>query len=97
MKNILRIIFLMIALPVVVFEYIILVWFWGGADTFNFFATPLTYIIYLLISVYLKKKLKNNNIDNLLYNVTIAITLPILSMFTVWIMAMVFGVSIIIQ
>lgn len=48
MKQIISFAFWLVLLPIILFEYFVLFWFWGGADTFNLFVTPLVFGIYLV-------------------------------------------------
>ncbi len=47
MKKFVRSAGLILLFPVVVFEYFVLFWFWGGAGAFNFFATPVAFVLYM--------------------------------------------------
>ncbi len=96
-KKFLYAIFLIITLPVVVFEYIYLIVFWGAADVFNFFAIPVNYIMYLLVLLYLKRKIIISKANNWMYNIVIAIVVPLLSVISVYVIAMIIGIDIKVQ
>lgn len=85
-----------ITIPVVLFEYFVLLWFWGGSDIFNLISTPIVYIAYLIIIILIKKKIKPKNSSYLLIEISSAIILPILTMATVWLLALFLGVEIVI-
>lgn len=85
-----------VSVPVALFEYFVLVWFWSGAGIFNLILTPLIFIIYLIIIMYLKKKCKIRNLLLLHTKLFTTLILPLLTIITVWLFAFLLGIKIII-
>ena len=95
-QKVINIILFVIATPLILFEYFILFWFWGGADVFNLFVTPLAFIGYTFFLNHLKKKINIKDSLAFLLKILLIIILPILTMITVWGIAFVFGIDIVI-
>ncbi len=91
------IILLLIALPIMLFEYFVLFWFWGGAGIFNFFTTPIVFAVYLVGLVHLKKKLRVEPLINMVIKILLTAIVPILTIATVWLLALLFGIDVVIQ
>ncbi len=96
-QRIINILLYIAIVPIVLYEYFVLFWFWGGADTFNFILTPVIFAIYLIAILYLKKKIKVKSSLDLLVKLFYVLILPILTIVTVWLFALLFGINIIIQ
>lgn len=96
-QRIINIILFVVTVPIVLFEYFILFWFWGGADAFNFISTPIIFVIYLIAIMYLKKKINVKSSMTLLVRIISVVILPVLTIFTVWVFAILFGMNILIQ
>ena len=93
-QKIINILLCMTIIPIVLFEYFVLFWFWGGADAFNFISTPIIFFIYLIAIMYLKKRI--NLKGSLVFFVSFfsMVILPILTIFTVRVFALLFGINI---
>ncbi len=91
-----NIIIYVVSVPIVIFEYFVLFWFWGGADVFNFILTPVIFVIYLITILYLKKKIKVKSTIALPVKLIYILILPILTIVTVCLFAILFGINIII-
>jgi len=85
-----------VSAPIVLFEYFVLFWFWGGADAFNFILTPVVFGIYLIVILFLNKKNRVRSSLTLLVKLIYVLILPILTIVTVWLFAIIFGINIII-
>lgn len=96
-QQIINIILCVAIVPIVLFEYFVLFWFWGGADAFNFISTPIIFVIYLIAIMYLKKKINVKNSLTLLVRIVSVVILPVLTILTVWIFALLLGINILIQ
>lgn len=96
MKKTSNIIICAVSVPIVLFEYLILLWFWGGADVFNFILTPVIFAIYLIGLIYFKKRIKVKAFLDFLIKVLIVISLPILTIASVRIFALLLGINIMI-
>jgi len=48
-------------LPVALYEYIILFWFWGGDGIFCFIAVPFAYILYIILHLVVLKKIEKTS------------------------------------
>lgn len=97
MQKFFRNILLMMIYFMIAFEYFVFIWFWAGADVFNLLVTPLCFIFYLLIFIYIKKKLRGYKISIFVINNAIAVIVPLLSAVSVIVIAKIFGINIIIQ
>lgn len=55
-----NIILYIVSVPIALFEYFVLFWFWSGDGVFTLILTPLTFITYLILIwlMYFKKKIK---------------------------------------
>lgn len=93
MKRIVYFAVLFLLAPLILFEYFVLFWFWGGADAFNFFATPITFILYIMgfVFVAVKKSLGK------CFKIFAIVAIPILTIITVWLVAQLCGVKIVIM
>lgn len=96
-RQIINIILCVAIVPIVLFEYFVLFWFWGGADAFNFISTPIIFVIYLIAIMYLKKKINVKSSLTLLVRIFSVVILPVLTILTVWIFALLLGINILIQ
>ena len=96
-QQIINIILYIVLGPIVLFEYVVLFWFWGGADTFNFISTPIIFVIYLLALMYIKKKINIKSCLTPYVRFFSVVILPILTVFTVWVFALLLGIKILIQ
>ena len=95
-QKVINIILFVVSVPIILLEYFILFWFWGGADVFNFIVTPLAFISYLIFLNHLKEKINIKDSLAFLLKILLIIILPILTMITVWGIAFVFGIDIVI-
>lgn len=95
-QKIAKSILFVVSAPIVFFEYGVLTWFWGGADTFNFFLTPVVFVIYLITVYFINKKIKVKSSLASLMKLLYAVILPILTMATVQLAALIFGIDIVI-
>lgn len=85
-----------VSVPILLFEYFVLTWFWGGADTFNFILTPVVFVIYLITVFFVNKKIKVKSSLASLMKLLYAVILPILTMATVQLAALIFGIDIVV-
>ena len=95
-RKIINIITYIVLLPIILFEYFVLFWFWGGADAFNFILTPVVFSVYLITILHLSKKNRVKSLLTLLVKPICVLILPILTIVTVWLFAIIFGINIII-
>lgn len=95
-RTIINIITYIVLAPIIIFEYFVLFWFWGGADAFNFIVTPIVFGAYLITILYLSKKNRVKRSLALLVKLICGLILPILTIITVWLFAIIFGINIII-
>lgn len=96
-QQIINIILCVVTVPIVIFEYFVLVWFWGGAGVFNFISTPIIFVIYLIAIMYLKEKINVKSSVALLVKIFSVVILPVLTIFTAWVFALLLGINILIQ
>lgn len=95
-KNIL-IIFTILLVPIVSFEYFVFIWFWFGAGKFNLITVPITFIVILIVHISLIIKYNEEKfICRILKFSALAIN-PILTMVLIEIIAKIVGVDINIQ
>lgn len=95
-KRILLISSIILLIPVLLYEYFVLIWFWGGDGIFTLFAIPIIFIILLSIQIYLKKRHTLTKMQNIAINLFIAFLTPLLSMLIVWLIALFLGINIVI-
>ncbi len=93
-RKIISITLYIVSVPMVLFEYFTLFWFWGGADIFNFISTPVIFVIYLIAVMHLKKKYKTKDHLAVLINILLISILPALTIVTVWVLALLLGINI---
>ena len=79
---------------IALFEYFVLLLFWGGDGTFTFFATPIAFIIYLMLQFILLKHFHNLIIFKNIIKFSMVLLTPLLSMGTVWLIAKIIGINI---
>jgi len=92
-NTIISIIICIAVVPIILLEYFCFVWFWGGADVFNLFLTPIFYAVYLIIGLILLKKIKKKHL-NIFLTLLLVVILPIITMITVYFFAFLFGINI---
>lgn len=96
-EKIINFVLSVMSFPIVLFEYMLLFWFWGGADIYNFILTPVIFITYLISLTYFTKKIKKRRPLSLPLKILVIISLPILTIITVLIFAILFGINIVIM
>lgn len=97
MPNLFIILCILLAIPIGLFEYFVLFWFWGGDGTFNFIVVPIVFIVFIILHIVLLNRYTNVKLINNILKFSLVFSTPILSMLTVWILAKIFGVDIQIQ
>ena len=80
--------------PIVFFEYFVLLWFWGGDGTFTFLATPIVFVLYLLLQFILLKHSHNLIVFKNTIKLSMFLLTPLFSMGTVWLIAKIIGINI---
>lgn len=84
-------------LPVALYEYITLFWFWGGDGIFIFFTVPLAYILYIVLHLAILKKHRENKLASIIGKFSMVIVTPILTIATIYLISKVFNIDIHIQ
>ncbi len=95
-QKVINIIAYIVSAPIVLFEYFVLFWFWGGGDAFNFILTPIVFGVYLVAVLHFNKMNRVKSFFVWLVKLICVLVLPILTIATVWLLAIIFGVDIII-
>ncbi len=85
-----------VSVPIILYEYFVLLWFWGGSVIFNLILTPTVYATYMISIVYFSKKIQIKSYLALPVKIICVLALPILTMATVWLLAFLFDVEIVI-
>lgn len=93
--KIVKILFYAVSVPILLYEYFVLFWFWGGDGVFTLVSTPIAFIAYLMGVKYLKRKIILKN--TLIFKISAAISLPVLTMLTVWLIAWFLKIDIVIM
>lgn len=96
MKIILTILTIL-SVPLALFEYFVLFWFWGGDGRFAFFTTPICFLFYMGAIIFLIKRNKEIMWLCTVLKFAAVLVTPILTMVTVWLLAAILGISITIQ
>ncbi len=86
-----------VLIPATIFEYFVLIWFWGGDGLFTFWATPIAFIMYLIAHIVFMKIFHDEIIIGTVLKFSAVLLTPILSIATVWLIAKLLGIAIIIQ
>ena len=89
-----KVLILIIVLPIALFDYLVFAWFWTGDGTFSLIATPIAFVLYLLLLIFIKKRFTLSHLWNIISRLAIILLTPILSMFTVSLIALLFGIDI---
>ena len=87
-------IFWILKIPIILFEYFILIWFWGGDGLFTLISVPFIFGIFgIMYMIGIKKNKENKRIAKVLTNSFVFFT-PILSAAITYLIALLFGVEI---
>lgn len=96
-SRVLLIICVLLAIPIVMFEYFVFLWFWGGDGIFTFFSTPIVFIIYAILQIVLTKKFRTISILSTCLKFSTIILTPLVTILTVIVIAEILGITIAIQ
>lgn len=92
-----KILCFIILIPIIICEFLVLFWFWGGDGKFNFFVVPIVFLFYLFLHIVLIKKYKQLRVPTLVLKISIFILITPLTLSTVWLVSRIFGIDINIQ
>lgn len=85
-----------VSIPIIIFEYGMLLWYWAGDGFFNLLAIPIVLCLYLTAFICLKKKILSKKSEGKLHtalNLLTALLIPILTVLTVQLIALLFGIE----
>lgn len=94
--RIINVFLLIVSITIIVFEYIVLLWNWAGGGVFSLLAIPIALCFYLTAFIYLKKSILSKRSEQRLrtaINFLTAMLVPILTVVTVQLMALLFGIK----
>ena len=93
-SKILNVVLYVVFVPVALFEYFILFWFWGGADVFNLILTPAVFAACMITVMYVMKRIKVKKSSVLYVKIFSVLILPVLTIAIVWLSAVLLGINI---
>ena len=93
-SKILNVVLYVVFVPIALFEYFILFWFWGGAGVFNLILTPAVFVTCMITVMYFKKRIKLKKFSALYVKIFSVLILPVLTIAIVWLSAILLGINI---
>ncbi len=87
-------ILVLISILTSLFAHFVLLWFWGGDGLFTLLTTPVCYASYLLAAIFLMRKYKQKRGLLTALKCLIFVLLPLLTMLTVYLLAVAFGITV---
>ena len=83
-------------LPVAIYEYFVFLWYWGGDGLFTLIAVPILYSLFMFIQSRIFKRYKENVLISTIGYFTKVLITPVLTVATLYLIAWIFKIDIII-